>query len=63
VQSEVDQAKRNAMIRGSVQDCTPTTSGHIPLHQQALAWAMKKNGEARATGRQLQMPYKWVTVK
>ena len=36
--------------------------GHIPLHQQALAWGMKRNVEL------VQLPdnylfFKWVTVK
>ena len=61
VQGETDQAKRNAMIREAFE-IHANEVGHIPLHQQALAWAMKKN----VTLTQLPdnfMPYRWVTVK
>jgi peptide/nickel transport system substrate-binding protein len=36
--------------------------GHIPVHQQALAWAMKKNVSV-VQSPDNSMPYKWVTVK
>jgi peptide/nickel transport system substrate-binding protein len=36
--------------------------GHIPLHQQALAWAMKKTVSVVQLADN-QMPYNWVTVK
>jgi peptide/nickel transport system substrate-binding protein len=42
IQSETDQAKRNAMIR-EANKIHQDDIGHIPLHQQALAWGMKKN--------------------
>jgi peptide/nickel transport system substrate-binding protein len=36
--------------------------GHIPLHQQALAWGMKKNIELVQPPDNM-MPFKWVVVK
>ena len=61
VQSETDGAKRNALIREAFE-VHAVDVGHIPLHQQALAWAMKKNVEL------VQLPdnfmfYKWIVVK
>jgi peptide/nickel transport system substrate-binding protein len=61
VQSETDPAKRNEEIREAFK-IHQDDVGHIPLHQQALAWAMKKN----VTLVQLpdnRMFFKWVTVK
>ncbi|HQR20972.1 MAG TPA: ABC transporter substrate-binding protein [Burkholderiaceae bacterium] len=42
IQSETDQAKRNAMIHEAMK-IHQDDVGHIPLHQQALAWGVKKN--------------------
>ena len=42
IQSETDQARRNAMIREAMK-LHQDDIGHIPLHQQALAWGAKKN--------------------
>ena len=61
VQSETDLAKRNEEIREAFK-IHQDDVGHIPLHQQALAWAMKKNVSL------VQLPdnrmfFKWVTVK
>jgi peptide/nickel transport system substrate-binding protein len=42
IQSETDQPKRSAMIREAMQ-IHQDDVGHIPLHQQALAWGVKKN--------------------
>ena len=36
--------------------------GHIPLHQQALAWAMKKNVDLVQLADNY-MPLKWVTIR
>jgi peptide/nickel transport system substrate-binding protein len=61
VQSETDLTKRNEEIREAFK-IHQDDVGHIPLHQQALAWAMKKN----VTLVQLpdnRMFFKWVTVK
>jgi peptide/nickel transport system substrate-binding protein len=40
--TETDPAKRNAMIAEAMK-LHADEFGHIPLHQQALAWAMRKN--------------------
>jgi peptide/nickel transport system substrate-binding protein len=61
IQSETDQTKRNEMIREAFK-IHQDDVGHIPLHQQALAWATKKNVEL------VQLPdnfmfFKWITVK
>ena len=40
--TETDPAKRNAMIAEAMK-LHADDFGHIPLHQQALAWAMRKN--------------------
>ena len=58
---ESDEAKRNAYIREAFK-IHQDDVGHIPLHQQALAWAMRKG----VTLTQLpdnRMFFKWVTVK
>jgi peptide/nickel transport system substrate-binding protein len=36
--------------------------GHIPLHQQALAWAMKKNVSLVQLADNF-MPFKYISVK
>ena len=42
IASETDQKKRSAMIAEAFR-LHQDDIGHIPLHQQALAWGMKKN--------------------
>jgi peptide/nickel transport system substrate-binding protein len=61
IQGETDQAKRNAMIKEAFE-IHANDVGHIPLHQQALAWAMKKNVSLTQLPDNF-MPYRWVTVK
>ncbi len=61
VQSETDQAKRNAMIAEAFR-IHQDEVGHLPLHQQALAWGMRKNVSL------VQLPdnflyFKWVVMK
>ena len=61
IQVETDKAKREAMIREAFK-IHQDDVGHIPLHQQALAWATTKNVTL------VQLPtnymyFKWVTVK
>ena len=61
IQVETDKAKRAAMIREAFK-IHQDDVGHIPLHQQALAWAYNKN----VTLAQLPnnyMYFKWVTLK
>lgn len=61
IQGETDEAKRNAMIAEAFK-LHADDFGHIPLHQQALAWAMKKNVELVQLPDNF-MPFKWITVK
>jgi peptide/nickel transport system substrate-binding protein len=61
VQSETDDTKRNAMIREAFKIHLDDV-GHIPLHQQSLAWGLRKNVSL------VQLPdnrmfFKWVSVK
>ena len=61
VASETDQKKRNEMIREAMK-IHQDDVGHLPLHQQALNWATKKNIEL------VQFPdngmaWKFITVK
>ncbi len=61
IQTETDKAKRDEMIREAFKIHTDDV-GHIPLHQQALAWAYNKN----VTLTQLPtnyMYFKWVSMK
>jgi peptide/nickel transport system substrate-binding protein len=61
IQSETDQAKRQAMITEAFK-IHQDDVGHIPLHQQALAWAMKKDVQLVQLADNF-MPYRYVTVK
>jgi peptide/nickel transport system substrate-binding protein len=61
IQSETDQAKRNEMIREAFK-IHQDDVGHIPLHQQALAWAYSNKVSL------VQLPnnymyFKWITLK
>jgi len=61
IASETDPAKRQAMISEAFK-IHAEDIGHIPLHQQALTWGMKKNVEL------VQLPdnfnyLRWVVVK
>jgi peptide/nickel transport system substrate-binding protein len=61
IQSETDKAKRNTMIREAFQ-LHADDIGHLPLHQQALAWGVSKKVDVvqRADNN---MSFKWITVK
>ena len=61
VQSENDPAKRTAMIKEAF-DLHSADIGHLPLHQQALAWGVSKKVDLVQMGDN-NMPYKWVTIK
>jgi peptide/nickel transport system substrate-binding protein len=61
IQSETDQAKRSAMIKEAFE-IHANDIGHIPLHQQALAWGMKKNITLTQFADNF-MPFKYVTIK
>lgn len=61
IQSETDKAKRDAMIVEAFKIHTDDV-GHLPLHQQSLAWGVSK----KVTLTQLAdnyMPYKWMSIK
>ncbi len=61
IQSETDKAKRNAMIREAFR-IHQDDIGHIPLHQQALAWGVSKKVSVvqRADNN---ISYKWISVR
>jgi peptide/nickel transport system substrate-binding protein len=61
IQSETDQAKRNTMIAEAFK-IQADEVGHLPLHQQALAWGMKKTVSLTQLADNM-MFFKWVTVK
>jgi peptide/nickel transport system substrate-binding protein len=61
IASELDQTKRNAMIAEAFKIHSDDI-GHIPLHQQALAWAMKKNVELVQLADNFNL-LKWVVIK
>jgi peptide/nickel transport system substrate-binding protein len=61
VASEIDDKKRNEMIREAIK-IHQDDVGHIPLHQQALNWGAKKNIEmVQLPGNE--MVWKYITVK
>jgi peptide/nickel transport system substrate-binding protein len=61
IQSEINPEQRSAMLKEAL-DIHRQDVGHIPLYQQTLVWAMKKNINAyqRADGFML---FKWMNVK
>jgi peptide/nickel transport system substrate-binding protein len=61
VKTEIDDAKRNQMMRES-QRIHFDDVGHIPLHQQVIPWAMRTNVTTfhRADNR---LDMRWTTVK
>ena len=59
--SETDKAKRDAMIQEAFQIHIDDV-GHLPLHQQALAWGVNKLVDLPLRGDNY-MPFKWITVK
>jgi peptide/nickel transport system substrate-binding protein len=61
IQTETDQAKRGAMIKEAFQ-IHKDEVGHIPLHQQALAWGMKDNVDLVQRADNV-MKLEWVKVK
>ncbi|GAC1539724.1 MAG: ABC transporter substrate-binding protein [Ramlibacter sp.] len=61
VQSETDKTKRMAMIKEAAE-LHAAEVGHIPLHQQALAWGMSRKIDMVQLADNI-MPFKWITVK
>ena len=61
IQSETDQKKRDAMIREASQ-IHSADIGHLPLHQQALAWGTSKKVTLVQRGDNY-MPFKSISLK
>jgi peptide/nickel transport system substrate-binding protein len=61
IQGETDQKKRDVMIREASQ-IHSADIGHLPLHQQALAWGTSKKVTLIQRGDNY-MPFKSITVK
>ncbi len=61
IQSETDKTKRAAMIKEAF-DLHSADIGHIPLHQQALAWGVSKKVDLVQLADNF-MFFKWMTVK
>lgn len=61
IASETDRAKRNALITEAFRIHADEV-GHLPLHQQALAWGMRRNVELVQQADNMNM-FKWVVLK
>jgi peptide/nickel transport system substrate-binding protein len=61
IQSETDKAKRNAMIKAAFE-LHAADIGHLPLHQQALAWGVSKKVALVQLADNF-MPFKWMSVQ
>ena len=58
---ETDKAKRDAMIREATKIYVDDYA-YVPLHQQALVWATRKNVDLVQPADN-NFPLRWVTVK
>ncbi|HEX2546635.1 MAG TPA: ABC transporter substrate-binding protein, partial [Ramlibacter sp.] len=61
IQSETNKQKRDAMIREAFE-IHSADIGHLPLHQQALAWGTSRKVEITQRADNY-MPFKWISVK
>ena len=61
IQSETDKAKRNALIKQAFT-IHADDIGHLPLHQQALAWGVANNVELVQMADNV-MPFRFMSVK
>ena len=61
IQSETDVTKRNAMIKEAF-DLHSADIGHLPLHQQALAWGVASNVELVQLADNV-MPFRYMSIK
>jgi peptide/nickel transport system substrate-binding protein len=61
IQSETDKAKRNAMIKQAFT-IHADDIGHLPLHQQALAWGVANNVQLVQLADNV-MPFRFMSVK
>ncbi|EER61176.1 extracellular solute-binding protein family 5 [Acidovorax delafieldii 2AN] len=59
IQSETDKTKRNAMIKEAF-DLHSADVGHLPLHQQSLAWGVSKKVKLVQLADNY-MPFKWMS--
>ena len=60
IQAETDKTKRNAMIREAFEIHNADV-GHIPLHQQSLAWGVSKKVQLVQLADNF-MPFKWMSI-
>ena len=58
---ETDKAKRDAMIKEAF-DLHAADVGHLPLHQQALAWGVSKKVKLVQLADNF-MPFKWMSIE
>jgi len=61
IQSETDKPKRDAMIKEAFA-LHSADIGHLPLHQQSLAWGVSKKVELTQMADNY-MPFKWMSIK
>ncbi|HEY2255363.1 MAG TPA: ABC transporter substrate-binding protein, partial [Variovorax sp.] len=61
IQSETDKPKRDAMIKEAFAIHSDDI-GHLPLHQQSLAWGVSKKVELTQLADNF-MFYKWMSIK
>ena len=61
IQSETDKTKRNEMIKEAFT-LHANDIGHLPLHQQALAWGVANNVELVQMADNV-MPFRYMSVK
>ncbi len=61
IQSETDKPKRDAMIHEAFKIHADDV-GHLPLHQQSLAWGVSKKVNLVQLGDNY-MPFKWMSIK
>ncbi len=61
IQSESDKGKRNEMIKEAFKVHTDDI-GHLPLHQQSLAWGVSKKVELVQLADNF-MYFKWMSIK
>ena len=61
IQSETDKAKRDALIKEAFK-LHSDDIGHLPLHQQALAWGVASNVELVQLADNF-MPFRFMSVK
>ena len=59
IQAETDKARRNAMIQEAF-DLHSADVGHLPLHQQALAWGVSKKVRLVQLADNY-MPFQWMS--